>query len=280
MKSKLDALHKQGIHPNISLGQNFILDDSLLDSLAQAAGADSACDILEIGAGLGTFTRALSLRSRRVLAIEIDRHLLPMLGQTLSDRDNVTIIHGDALQLDLASLCREHLGSPLRVAANLPYYITTNLLQRLLHCGAGFKSVAVMVQREVGEKMLAKPGEAGYGPLSVHCQYLALVERALDVPAECFTPRPKVDSVFMRLTPYTPNPFGCQDEALLWRAVSAAFAMRRKTLANNLQNAFPLSREQALQILDSCGFLGTIRGEALDTLAFVQLANAIRQKIN
>lgn len=256
------------------MGQNFIFDPSLIETLADAAKVGKADGVLEIGPGRGTLTTALARRARKVIAVELDRTLIAGLEATMDLYPNVEIVEGDILRADLASLT-QRLGTPLRVAANLPYNITTPLIEKLLLSGLPFETIAVMVQKEVGERMMAAPGQDGYGPFSILTQYYTIPAEAVKVPAACFTPRPKVDSVFMLLTVRKEPCVSVLDEALFFRTVRAAFAMRRKTLVNNLTAGFALGREDAASALEAAGIARTARGEALSMEAFARLADAL-----
>lgn len=269
-----DVLRKRNFVTKHSLGQHFLFDDALLARLVEQAGVTPEDDVLEIGPGSGTLTRQLAARARRVLAIEIDRELLPVLAETLAGHSHVTVMQGDILRADIATLTAAHFPGRFKVVANLPYYLTTELLTRLLLARLPMDTLAVMVQAEVGEKMTASPGMPGYGPLAVFCRYFAEARKALFVPAGCFVPPPKVDSVFMRLDMRPEPPVRCQDEQTLFRVIRCAFAMRRKTLVNNLQSMFSFDKADALACVRAAGLLDTTRGEALDLEAFARVADA------
>ena len=256
---------KQGFHHKHSLGQNFIEDEALLEELARLSLVTQEDCVLEIGPGFGALTKPLARRARQVLALEIDRALLPILQVTLESFGNVQVLQGDVMKTDLAALVKQAFGEecPLRVAANLPYYITTDVISRLILELPQARSIAVMIQKEVGDKLLSAPGEAGYGPLAILCQYTCEVQRALDVPASCFNPPPKVDSSFMVLTRRREPLAPVADEALFFRLVKAAFAMRRKTMTNNLAAGFALDRAQAAALLEETGLSAQSRAEAL-----------------
>ncbi len=268
-------------HHKHSLGQNFIEDEALLEELAALSLVTKADCVLEIGPGFGALTRPLAARAKQVVALEIDQTLLPILRVALEPHPNARVVHGDVMKTDLAALVREAFGEDcsLRVAANLPYYITTDVLLRLLLSLPQAKSIAVMVQKEVGDKLLSRPGEDGYGPLAILCRYYADVRRAMDVPAACFTPKPKVDSSFMVMQRWADKPHRAADEALLLRLVRGAFAMRRKTLINNLIAAFPLDRAQAAQALAAAGLDAQCRAEALSIEQFCALCAQIERAL-
>ena len=268
-----------GFHHKHSLGQNFIEDEALLEQLAELSLVGAQDCVLEIGPGFGALTRPLAARAAKVLSLEIDEALLPILRVTLEGSPNARVVHGDVMRTDLAALVREAFGegAPLRVAANLPYYITTDVLLKLLRELPQARSYAVMVQREVGDKLMGAPGDDGYGPLAILCQYFCEVRRALDVPAACFTPPPKVDSSFMVLERRASPLCAPADEALFLRLIRAAFAMRRKTLLNNLTAGLLLTREQAAQAIAAAGLEEGVRGEALSIGQLCALADRIHE---
>ncbi|MDL2318625.1 16S rRNA (adenine(1518)-N(6)/adenine(1519)-N(6))-dimethyltransferase RsmA [Eubacteriales bacterium OttesenSCG-928-A19] len=256
------------------MGQHFLFDPGLIEALADAARVGKEDGVLEIGPGRGTLTTALARRARRVITVELDRTLLSDLEVTLALYPNVEIVQGDILRQDLAALV-DRLGTPCRVAANLPYNITTPLMEKLLHAHLPLSSVAVMVQKEMGERMLAQPGEDGYGPLSLLIGYFTAYEDAIDVPAACFTPPPKVDSTFLVLSMRDTPAVQVRDETLFFRVIRAAFAMRRKTILNNLISGFSLSREEAASTLDATGIRPNTRAEEMPMQAFAELADTL-----
>lgn len=270
--------HSDGeFHHKHSLGQNFIEDEGLLERLAELSLAEADDVVLEVGPGFGALTKPLAARAKQVVSLEIDKTLLPILRVVLESYPNAQVVHGDVMKTDLAQLVNEHFpeGCSLRVAANLPYYITTEVLTKFLFELPQAKSIAVMIQKEVGDKLLCGPGDDGYGPLSIFCQYYCTVQRALDVPAACFNPPPKVDSSFMVLE-RRPVPFApVLDEKLFIRLVKGAFMMRRKTLVNNLIASFSLSRQRAETCMDTCGLPLTSRAEELSIEQFAALSDAI-----
>lgn len=275
MKPKRHA-HSGEFHHKHSLGQNFIEDEALLEQLAELSLVTPEDNVLEIGPGFGALTRPLAARCRRIVSLEIDGTLLPILRVTLERCDNAEVVQGDVMKTDLSTLVREKLGDgPLRVAANLPYYITTDVLTKLLTELPQARSIAVMIQKEVGDKLLSRPGEDGYGPLAILCQYLCEVRRALDVPAACFTPPPKVDSSFMVLERRETPLCAVADEALFMKLVRGAFVMRRKTLVNNLMSAFALSREEATSCLERAQLPAQVRAEALSIEELARLSGEI-----
>lgn len=269
--------HSGEFHHKHSLGQNFIEDETLLEQLADLSLVTKEDCVLEIGPGFGALTKPLAKRAKQIVSLEIDQTLLPILRVTLEHYDNARVIQGDVMKTDLNMLAQEAFGCDcsLRVAANLPYYITTDVLTKFLLTLPQAKSIAVMIQKEVGDKLLSGPGEEGYGPLAILCQYYCSVRRALNVPAACFTPPPKVDSSFMVLEKYQNKPFQASDEALLLKLIKGAFAMRRKTLANNLVSCFPISRDQAVAAIEAAGLGAQCRAESLTIEQFCMLSDQL-----
>lgn len=270
-------------HQKHSLGQNFIEDEALLSQLAELSLVTAEDHVLEIGPGFGALTKPLAERAKQVVSLEIDRTLIPILNVTLEKYANARVICDDVMRTNLSALVAEVFGadcSSLRVAANLPYYITTDVLTKLMRELPQAKSIAVMIQKEVGDKLLSGPGDDGYGPLAVMCQYRYHVMRALDVPAACFNPPPKVDSSFMVLEKLEQPRVNVGDEEIFTRLVRSAFAMRRKTLLNNLVSGFSLNREQAAACLAAANLSAQARAEELSLADFaglaIQLQNAIR----
>ena len=264
-------------HHKHSLGQNFIEDEALLEQLAEYSLVTPEDCVLEIGPGMGALTKPLASRAKKVVSLEIDQTLLPFLRVALEKHPNAQVVQGDVMKTNLAELTLEHFGegASLRVAANLPYYITTDVITKMLREIPQAKSIAVMIQKEVGEKLMSCPGDEGYGPLAILCQYLCHVRCALDVPAACFTPPPKVDSCFMVLERREKPLCDVKDEALFMRMIKAVFLMRRKTLLNNLISGMGLGRERAQEVLEEAGIEGNVRAEALSIEQLGALANAL-----
>ena len=259
-------------------GQNFLIDDHVLQKILRAAELTKDDVVLEIGPGIGTMTQALSAAAGRVFAVEIDEKLIPILADTLSDCDNVTVINEDVLKLDIAALVsRECPGKKLKVVANLPYYVTTPIIMRLLEEHLPVESITVMVQKEVAYRMQAGPGTKDYGALSLAVQYYSEPYIAANVPMNCFMPRPNVDSAVIRLKVLEEPPVKVQDPALLFRLIRAAFSQRRKTLSNCLRNSAELSltKEQVDAAIRAIGKPESIRGEALTLQEFAALAEAL-----
>lgn len=262
-------------HPKRSLGQNFITDDGLFDMLVDLSGVGIEDAVLEIGAGAGGMTKALSRRCKRVIAVEVDGTLLPILRVALEKCGNVELVHGDVMRLNLPELTAP-LGD-FHIVANIPYYLTTDLMNLLLSSSMPICSISVMVQKEAAQRITARPGEEGYGMLAVKAQYDFNPTVALDVPACMFTPPPKVDSAFVVMPRREKPPVEVRDEGLFFRVAAAAFAMRRKTMENNLIASFRVTREQAEKWLSACGIPEGARGETLSLADFASLANAMRE---
>ena len=259
-------------------GQNFLVDAHVLEKIIRAAGVTKEDFVLEIGPGIGTMTQALADAARQVAAVEIDQNLIPILQETLADWDNVEIIPGDILKMDVKALAdRYNGGRPIKVVANLPYYITTPILMGLLESGVPLDRITVMVQKEVADRMKAGPGTKDYGALSLAVQYYAEPYLAANVPPNCFMPRPSVGSAVVCLTVYREKPVQVADEGLLFRIIRASFGQRRKTLANGLNNSPDLSfsKEQVQAALEQLGWPAGIRGEALTLEQFAQLTNRL-----
>ncbi len=268
-------LGRHGFRFSKSLGQNFLIDPQIPREIAAASGAGPGTGVLEIGPGIGPLTQELSALADKVVCVELDRSLLPILAETLSGRDNVEVVQGDVLKLDLPALVREKFSglTPL-VCANLPYNITTPALTALLEAGR-FASVTVMIQREVARRVCAAPGTADYGAFSVFCQYHARTELLFDVPPDRFLPAPKVTSSVLRLIP-RPAPAEVDDPTRFFRVVRAAFAQRRKTLENSLASALNIPKEEAAQAVLRCGLPAGVRGERLSISEFAALSKALR----
>lgn len=263
-------------------GQNFLVDPHVLEKIAEIAEISPGDGILEIGPGLGTLTQYLAERARRVVAVEIDPELIPILRETLGPYPNAELVHGDILEQDLGALSeRFNDGKPFSVVANLPYYITTPVIMKLLG-EAPVRGMTVMVQREVAERMQASPGSKTYGALSLAVQYYARAEIRANVPPNCFIPRPKVGSSVIQLKKYEVPPTESSDAGFLFRVVRAAFNQRRKTLANALGNVGMngITRARVSGILRDMGLPETVRGEALSLAEFAALSERLLEEIN
>ena len=269
-------LTRHGFHFSKSMGQNFLIQDWVPQQIADAAGLDADCGVLEIGPGIGPLTVQLARRAGRVAAVELDRSLLPILAETLADFPNARVIPGDVMKLDLDGLVRaEFPGLTVKACANLPYNITTPVLTRLLESQL-FASITVMIQREVARRICAGPDSADRGAFSLFCQYHARCELLFDVGPECFLPAPKVTSSVVRLTPLSAPPVDAEPRAL-FAVIRASFAQRRKTLLNALSAAYGsrFSKDQLRQILLECGLPESVRGERLSLEEFSRLARAL-----
>lgn len=270
-------LARHGFRFSKSMGQNFLIADWVPQDIADAAGLDRSCAVLEIGPGIGPLTQQLARRAGKVAAVELDSSLLPILTETLADCPNVEIIPGDVMKLDLAQLTAERFSGPtVKACANLPYNITTPVITKLLEAGC-FQSITVMIQREVAKRICAAPGDSDCGAFSLFCQYHAQCELLFEVPPDCFLPAPKVTSAVVRLTPRAVPPVEGDRDAI-FAVVKAAFAQRRKTLLNGLSAAYGsrFSKEQLRQILTDCGLPENVRGERLKLEQFAALAKALK----
>lgn len=258
-------------------GQNFLIDTHVLDKIIGSAEITKDDFVLEIGPGIGTMTQYLAEAAREVAAVEIDKTLIPILQDTLKEWNNVTVINNDILKVDIRQLALEkNQGRPIKVVANLPYYITTPIIMGLFENQVPIESITIMVQKEVADRMQVGPGTKDYGALSLAVQYYARPEIVANVPPNCFMPRPKVGSAVIRLERYEQPPVQVKDEKLMFRLIRASFNQRRKTLVNGLKNSPELhfSKEEIEQALVNCGLSLTVRGEALTLEQFAQLANA------
>lgn len=275
------VLGRHGFHFSRSLGQNFLTDASVPRRIAEMSGAAEAKNVVEVGPGMGCLTAELCRRAEKVVAVELDRALLPVLDETLAEFDNFEVVQGDVLALDLAALCRDKFGDGRAVAcANLPYYITTPAITALLESGA-FDQVTVMVQKEVAQRICAAPGTAAYSAFTIYVQYHAAAEILFDVPADCFVPRPKVDSAVLRLRPLKEPAVKTQDEKLFFALVRAAFNMRRKTLVNALGPVLgsSMGKEEITELVLSVGLDARVRGERLSLQDFARLADAAAEQL-
>lgn len=259
-------------------GQNFLIDSHVLEKIVAAAQITDEDCVLEIGPGIGTMTQYLAESAREVVAVEIDRALIPILQDTLSAYDNVTVLNEDIMKVDVRRIVQErNQGRPIKVVANLPYYITTPIVMSLLENHVPVQSITIMVQKEVADRMQVGPGTKDYGALSLAVQYYARPEVVAHVPANCFMPRPNVDSTVIRLTRYQKPPVEVKDEKHLFALIRASFNQRRKTLANGLTNGLGISREQVTAALEEMGLSATVRGEALTLAQFADLSNLLKK---
>ena len=274
MSKTKDRIRESNLRYKQSLGQNFLYDEDLLAALAEAAGVSPGEDVLEIGPGCGSLTKHLCRVAAHVLAVELDERLIPLLNVFMAEEKNLTVMQGDIMALDLKEITKD-LSSPFAVVANIPYYITTPLIQRLLTGGLNVSRLALMVQKEVAEKILSAPGDDGWGPLAIRCQYMCEPYLAMEVPAACFTPPPKVDSAFVVLPVREKPAVEVKSEEMFFRVASAAFALRRKTMVNNLCATFRAEREQAVAWMNRAGLDVQIRGEKLSLAELAALADVI-----
>ena len=259
-------------------GQNFLIDAHVLDKIIAAADVGPEDFVLEIGPGIGTMTQYLAEHAREGAAVEIDTHLIPILEDTLQDYDNVTIINEDILKLDMNALAQEkNQGRPIKVVANLPYYITTPIIMGLFESGVPVENITVMVQKEVADRMQVGPGTKDYGALSLAVQYYAEPYLVANVPPNCFMPRPKVGSAVIRLTRHKEKPVQVKDENFMFRLIRASFNQRRKTLQNGLNNCAELAvtKAQVVEALEKMGLPATVRGEKLTLEQFAQLSDLL-----
>lgn len=261
-------------HFSKGLGQNFLTDPSVLEEIVQAAEIDAGA--LEIGPGFGVLTQALAETGKKIVSIELDERLLEVLGYTVGEYDNVKIIHGDVMKLDLKKLIIDGFGGEkISVAANLPYYITTPILARLIEGKLPIKNIVVMVQKEVADRICAKPGTKTYGALTVMCRYYTEPSIITRVPAGSFMPPPKVDSAVVELRMCNKPNVDAKDEKMFFRVVKASFAQRRKTLLNCLAHAFPLPKPELSELLENAGIAPSARGETLGLNEFAAIADAL-----
>ena len=270
------VLQKYNFHFQKKFGQNFLIDTHVLERIIAEAGVTKDDFVVEIGPGIGTMTQYLCEAAGAVAAVEIDKNLIPILHDTLSEYDNVDIINQDILKVDIAALAEEkNGGKPIKVVANLPYYITTPIIMGLFESHVPIESITVMVQKEVADRMQCGPGTKDYGALSLAVQYYAKPEIVANVPPNCFMPRPNVGSAVIRLTRHEKPPVEVADEKLMFRLIRASFNQRRKTLVNGLKNASDLSfsKEQIEAAIEAIGQPLTIRGEALTLEQFAALSN-------
>lgn len=272
----IQILQKHDFHFQKKFGQNFLVDTHVLGKIVEAAEVGENDFVLEIGPGIGTMTQYLCERARQVLAVEIDKNLIPVLKETLSPYSNVEIIQGDILRQDIAEMAKKYNGGkPIKVVANLPYYITTPIIMSLFESRVPLENVTVMVQKEVADRMKAKPGTKDYGALSLAVQYYAEPYLAANVPPNCFIPRPRVGSAVIRLTARTEPPVPVQDERLMFRLIRASFNQRRKTLQNAIANSseLPYSKEETGRVIQETGLSPSVRGEKLGLAEFAALAD-------
>lgn len=281
-QNTIEVLQKYNFNFQKKFGQNFLIDEHVLDKIIRAAEITKDDYVLEIGPGIGTMTQYLACAAREVTAVEIDRALIPILEDTLKEYDNISIINEDILKVDIAALAKEKNGGrPIKVVANLPYYITTPIIMGLFESHVPLESITVMVQKEVADRMQVGPGTKDYGALSLAVQYYAEPYIVANVPPNCFMPRPAVGSAVIRLTRHQKPPVEVMDEKLMFRLIRASFNQRRKTLANGLKNSgeLNLSKEVITAAIEKLGKGSSVRGEALDLEEFARLTNIIKEEM-
>ena len=281
-QNTIEVLQKYNFNFQKKFGQNFLIDEHVLDKIIRAAEITKDDYVLEIGPGIGTMTQYLACAAREVTAVEIDRALIPILEDTLKEYDNVSIINEDILKVDIAALAKEKNGGrPIKVVANLPYYITTPIIMGLFESHVPLESITVMVQKEVADRMQVGPGTKDYGALSLAVQYYAEPYIVANVPPNCFMPRPAVGSAVIRLTRHQKPLVEVMDEKLMFRLIRASFNQRRKTLANGLKNSgeLNLSKEVITAAIEKLGKGSSVRGEALNLEEFARLTNIIKEEM-
>lgn len=276
----IEVLKKYNFSFQKKFGQNFLIDTHVLEKIIEESEITKEDCVLEIGPGIGTMTQYLAENAKNVIAVEIDKALIPILADTLSEYDNVTVINDDILKVDIQKLCDEYNGGrPIKVVANLPYYITTPIIMGLFESHVPLKSITIMVQKEVADRMQEGPGSKEYGALSLAVQYYAKPEIVANVPPNCFMPRPNVGSAVIKLTRYEEAPVKVDDEKYMFSIIRASFNQRRKTLANGLTNGgLGLTREMVTTALSEMGLSETIRGEALTLEQFATLSNILNKR--
>lgn len=277
-KNTIAVIQKYGFLFQKKYGQNFLIDPHVLEKIITAARITKEDFVLEIGPGIGTMTQYLAERARVVTAVEIDRNLIPILDETLAGYENVTVLNEDILKVDIAALAEQcNGGRPIKVVANLPYYITTPIIMGLFESRVPLDSITVMVQKEVAHRMQGKPGTEEYGALSLAVQYYAEPEIVANVPPNCFIPRPGVGSAVIRLTRHEEAPVRVEDAGLMFRIIRASFNQRRKTLQNSIHNSpdLPFSKEQVARSLEAMGLPPLARGEALSLEEFAGLSDLL-----
>lgn len=275
-KNTIEMIQKYEFAFQKKFGQNFLIDTHVLEKIIDAAGVTKEDMVLEIGPGIGTMTQYLAENARQVVAVEIDKNLIPILEETLKEYDNVTVLNDDILKVDIGRLAEEYNdGRPIKVVANLPYYITTPIIMGLFESNVPVDNITVMVQKEVADRMQVGPGSKDYGALSLAVQYYAEPYIVANVPPNCFIPRPNVGSAVIRLTRHQEPPVQVKDSKLMFKLIRASFNQRRKTLQNGLNNSPEISytKEQIIAAIDSLGVSPTIRGEALTLEQFAWLSN-------
>lgn len=281
-KNTIEIIQKYGFNFQKKFGQNFLIDTHVLDKIIEESGITKDDCVLEIGPGIGTMTQYLCENAREVIAVEIDKALIPILEDTLSEYDNVTVINDDILKVDVQKIVDEKNGGrPIKVVANLPYYITTPIIMGLFESHLPLKSITIMVQKEVADRMQVGPGTKDYGALSLAVQYYAKPEIVANVPPNCFMPRPKVGSAVIRLTKYEEPPVFVENEEFMFSLIRATFNQRRKTLVNAIGNApnLNITKEQVAEVLSEMGESATVRGETFTLEKFAEFTNKLSKQM-
>ncbi|WP_125141746.1 16S rRNA (adenine(1518)-N(6)/adenine(1519)-N(6))-dimethyltransferase RsmA [Clostridium transplantifaecale] len=279
-KNTIEIIQKYGFAFQKKFGQNFLIDTHVLSKIVDAAGVTKEDMVLEIGPGIGTMTQYLADSAGKVVAVEIDSNLIPILEETLKDYENITVINGDILKVDIKKLAEEYNGGkPIKVVANLPYYITTPIIMGLFESGVPIDNITVMVQKEVADRMQVGPGTKDYGALSLAVQYYAEPYIVANVPPNCFIPRPNVGSAVIRLTRHRTPPVNVADRELMFKLIRASFNQRRKTLLNGLNNSpeIQIPKEIIAESIGKLGVPAAVRGEALTLEQFAELANILSE---
>lgn len=278
-QNTIEILKKYNFVFQKKYGQNFLIDTHVLEKIIRAASIGSDDVVLEIGPGIGTLTQYLCENARQVIAVEIDDMLIPILGETLKEYDNVKIVHNDILKVDVNEIVSEYPGSSIKVVANLPYYITTPIIMGLFESGVPIDSITIMVQKEVAERMQAKPGTKDYGALTLAVQYYADAKIMANVPPNCFMPRPAVGSAVINLVKHKEKRYDVKNEDMLFRIIRASFNQRRKTLQNGINNAanLPYTKQQIAEAIEKMGLPTAVRGEKLSLEQFVELSNILEE---
>ncbi len=282
-----EVMAKAGITFRHEFGQNFLIDRTVPERIAEMCADHEDSIILEVGPGVGSLTQELALRYRAVTAVEIDSGLIPVLDETLAEYDNIRILNSDIMKVDVVRLLEETVGGALTsdthisVCANLPYYITTPILMRLLECGAPFSTITIMIQKEVADRLVASPGTAEYGAITAVLAYYGIARRLFSVPHSAFLPAPKVDSTVIRIDMYPESPYRVEDKAFFFGVLHGAFEMRRKTLVNAVSAKFPqLDKSDIAKTLIDMGLDERVRGERLSVGQFAELSNRLYPYIN
>lgn len=278
VKNTIDVLQKYNFTFRKKYGQNFLIDNNVLEKIVEAAQLDKTDCVLEIGPGIGTMTRYLADKAKTVIAVEIDKNLIPILEDTLSDFDNVKILNSDILKVNINNIVEEeNNGKPVKIVANLPYYITTPIIMQLFESHTALESITVMVQKEVADRMQAHPGTKDYGALSLAVQYYSRPETIAKVPAACFMPKPNVDSTVIRLMKYDKPRLDIEKEKYLFDVIRASFNQRRKTLVNGLSNSpkLGLGKDDIKKALADMGLSENVRGETLELERFIELSSLL-----